>query len=99
MYRLEQSPEFKRWFVGLRDKTVKNRLLARLARVENGNFGDHKTVDGELQELRMTFGGGLRVYFTLQGDTVVLLLQGGNKSTQQRDIEKAKELLNNWRLI
>lgn len=93
MYHLEQTPEFKHWFAGLRDRTIKTRLLARFARLENGNFGDHKTIEGELCELRMTFGGGLRVYFTRRGDTVVLLLHGGNKASQSRDIEKAKQLM------
>lgn len=67
--------------------------MARLARVENGNFGDHKHIDGSLMELRMTFGGGIRIYYTIRGDTVVLLLQGGNKSSQTQDIEKAKKLI------
>lgn len=93
MYTLEQTPEFETWFNGLRDKTIKNRLLARLARVENGNFGDYKVLDSHLMELRMTFGGGLRVYYTQQGDKIILLLQGGDKSSQQRDIEKAKYLI------
>lgn len=93
MYTLEQTPEFETWFNGLRDKTIQNRLLARLARVENGNFGDYKVLDNRLMELRMTFGGGLRVYYTQRGEKIILLLQGGDKSSQQRDIEKAKYLI------
>lgn len=96
-YQLKQTPEFKRWFIDLRDTSIKNRLLARFSRVERGNFGDHKTLEGELKELRMTFGGGLRIYFTIKETTLVLLLQGGNKATQQKDIEKAKQLLELWR--
>ena len=96
-YQLKQTPEFKRWFLGLRDTSIKNRLLARFSRVEMGNFGDHKTLEGELKELRMTFGGGLRIYFTIKENTLVLLLQGGNKATQQKDIEKAKQLLELWK--
>ena len=92
MYVLEQTPEFETWFNNLRDNTIKNRLLARLARVENGNLGDYKAIDGTLMELRMTFGGGLRVYFTRRGEKIILLLQGGDKSSQQKDIEKAKEI-------
>lgn len=95
MYVLEQTPEFETWFDNLRDNTIKNRLLARLARVENGNLGDYKAIDGTLMELRMTFGGGLRVYFTRRGDKIILLLQGGDKSSQSRDIDKAKQLLAN----
>lgn len=96
-YHLKQTPEFKHWFADLRDTSIKNRLLARFARVEMGNFGDHKTIEGELKELRMTFGGGLRVYFTVKENTLVLLLQGGNKATQQKNIEKAKQLLKLWK--
>lgn len=95
MYTLEQLPEFENWFNGLRDQTIKNRLLARLSRVENGNFGDYKTIEGQLLELRMTFGGGLRVYFVIRGGRIILLLQGGDKSSQDRDIEKARHLLAN----
>ena len=95
MYTLEQLPEFEDWFNKLRDQTIKARLLARFARIENGNFGDYKTIEGQLMELRMTFGGGLRVYFTIRGEKIVLLLQGGDKSGQNRDIEKAKQLLAN----
>ncbi len=69
--------------------------MARLARAENGHFGDVKTVEGALQELRMTFGGGLRIYFTVRGQQIILLLHGGNKTSQQRDIDKAKHLLAN----
>ena len=93
MYTIEQLSEFEAWFDGLRVHSTKIRLLARLARVENGNFGDYKTVEGQLLELRMTFGGGMRVYFVIRNGRIVLLLQGGDKSTQQRDIEKAKQLL------
>ncbi len=93
MYTIEQSLEFKKWFDGLRDELIKLRLTARLIRAENGNFGDYKIVDGQLLELRMTFGGGIRIYFTIRNGKVILLLRGGDKSTQQRDITKAKRLL------
>ncbi len=96
LYTLQQTDEFEEWFHKLRDKTVKNRLLARLARAENGHLGDVKTVDGALQELRMTFGGSLWIYFTIRGSQIILLLQGGYKASQQRDIEKAKHLLANF---
>lgn len=96
-YQLKQTPEFKRWFTSLRDTSIKNRLLARFARVEAGNLGDHKTIEGELKELRMTFGGGVRVYFMIKENTLALLLQGENKATQQKDIEKAKQLLELWK--
>ena len=92
-YILENTLEYKKWFLQLKDKTCKNRLLLRLARIENGNFGDYKQLDENLFELRCTFGGGLRIYYTLRGERVVLLLTGGNKSRQSSDIEKAKRML------
>lgn len=67
--------------------------LARLARVENGNFGDYKQISPSLFELRVFFGSGLRIYYTIQHDRVVFLLAGGNKSSQEKDIEKATEIL------
>ena len=76
-------------------KPLRIGVVARLARAENGHFGDVKTVEGALQELRMTFGGGLRIYFTVRGQQIILLLHGGNKTSQQRDIDKAKYLLAN----
>jgi len=68
--------------------------LARLNRVENGNFGDFKKISTNLFELRFFFGSGLRIYYTIQDVRVVFLLVGGVKSTQDRDIEKAAALLN-----
>ncbi len=91
-YELQSTPAFNLWLSGL-DRTAKNLLLSRLARVENGNFGDHKMLTAQLFELRCFFGGGLRVYYTMRGKQIVLLLAGGNKTTQAKDIEKAKKLL------
>ena len=91
-YELQSTATFNAWLSGV-DRAIKNLLLARLARVENGNFGDHKLLAGNLFELRCFFGGGLRVYYTVRGKQVVLLLTGGNKTTQAKDIEKAKALL------
>jgi putative addiction module killer protein len=64
-----------------------------LARVENGHFGDTKTLAADLFELRCFFGGGIRMYYTLRNQRVVLLLAGGDKSSQDRDIAKAKAIL------
>lgn len=93
-YELISTGTFDKWIDGLKDRTIRNKVLSRLDRVSNGNFGDFKTIDGDLFELRFFFGAGLRIYFTIQGDCVVLLLTGGDKSTQRRDIEKARDLLN-----
>ena len=77
----------------LKDVSVKARVLARLSRIESGNFGDYKQVRTNLFELRFFFSSGLRVYYTIQGAQVVILLVGGDKSTQAKDIEKANDLL------
>jgi putative addiction module killer protein len=95
IYELRSTETFDKWLASFKDRSVKNRLLARLARVENGNFGDFKQVGGNLYELRFFFGGGLRVYYTVREGRVVLLLAAGDKSTQAKDIEKATEILHN----
>lgn len=93
IYELRSTETFDKWLASLKDRSVKNRLMARLGRVENGNFGDFKQVGGNLYELRFFFGGGLRVYYTVRDGRVVLLLAAGDKSTQAKDIEKAAEIL------
>ena len=91
-YELQSTQTFNHWLAKLKDRTVKSQLLSRLARVENGNFGDTKTLSTGLFELRCFFGGGIRVYYTIRNQRVVLLLVGGDKSSQGRDIEKAKAI-------
>jgi putative addiction module killer protein len=83
---------FDVWFLSLRDAGLKSAVDARLARVRAGNFGDHKSVGGGVFELRIDKGPGLRVYFGLRGLKVVVLLGGGDKKTQNRDIARAKAL-------
>jgi len=92
-YELRSTEQYDRWFTRLKDSAVKVRVLARLDRIENGNFGDYKRISSNLFELRFFFGSGLRIYYTIQDCRVVLLLSGGNKSTQTKDIEKATALL------
>ena len=71
---------------------TKIRILARLERIKNGNFGDHKSIDQDVSELRLDFGPGFRLYYSIRNQKIVLLLYGGDKSTQSRDIEKAKQI-------
>jgi putative addiction module killer protein len=73
------------------DKRIEARVLARLERICTGNFGDTKLVDTGVWELRMHFGPGYRIYFGLDGNTFVILLCGGDKSTQDSDIKRARE--------
>lgn len=91
-YELHSTQTFTDWLNGL-DKADKIRLLARLARVENGNFGDFKQLAPSLFELRCFFCGGIRAYYTIRDRRVVLLLAGGDKSSQTRDIAKASAIL------
>jgi len=80
---------FEEWILSL-DAVTAARIDRRLRRIENGNFGDCKALKGGINELRMAFGPGYRAYYGIDGKTVVLLLTGGDKSTQKSDIAKAK---------
>jgi len=92
-YRLRSTKQYDKWFSKLKESTVKIRVLARLNRVENGNFGDFKQISPNLFELRFFFGASLRIYYTIQDSKVVFLLAGGDKSSQEKDIAKVAELL------
>jgi len=92
-YKLRSTNQYDKWFSKLKESTVKTRILARLDRIENGNFGDFKQISPSLFELRFFFGAGLRIYYTIQNSKVILLLTGGNKASQEKDIENAAELL------
>src|SRR2546423_10434278 len=82
---------FERWLDDLNDKRAAARVLARLARIRQGNLGDCKPVGEGVSELRVDYGPGYRVYFGQQGLTLVVLLCGGDKKTQDRDIRLAKQ--------
>jgi putative addiction module killer protein len=83
---------FDEWFDSIHDKRMQAAVDARLARVRAGNFGDCKSVGGGVFELRISFGPGLRVYYGLHGQEIVVLLGGGDKRSQQRDIRRAQQL-------
>ncbi len=82
---------YRKWFNGLRNTKTKARIESRLTRVELGHFGDYKSVGNGVFELRFMFGSGYRLYFGLDGESVVLLLLGGDKNSQPSDIKKAQE--------
>ena len=92
MIEVRKTDIFAKWFVSLRDRKAKARIQARIDRVEMGNFGDVSPVGEGVSELRIFYGPGYRVYFVKQNAVVVILLSGGDKSTQQSDIAKAKEI-------
>ena len=97
IYELRTTSQYDKWFAELKDSTLKIKILARLNRVENGNFGDSKQIGTDLFELRFFFGAGLRIYYTVREHKVVLLLSGGDKSSQAKDIKKAAELLEEFK--
>ncbi len=92
-YRIETTQIYDRWFSKIKDASLKIKVLARLARIENGNFGDHKQLASNLYELRFVFGKGIRIYYTKKQRVIIILLVGGDKSTQSKDIKKATNLL------
>jgi len=92
MIEVRQTDEYAKWFAGLRDMRAKARVTVRVRRLSLGNAGDVKAVGSGVSELRIDVGKGYRVYFVNRGECLVILLAGGDKSTQQRDIEKAKQL-------
>jgi len=92
VFLLSQTPEFVAWLDGLADRRAQLRIAARLRQVETGNLGDWQPVQGVVSELRVHFGPGYRLYFTRRGAVVVVLLNGGDKSTQRRDIRRALQL-------
>ena len=92
MYQVRQTAIFAKWFSGLADGRVRDRIAARIARIEVGNFGDFRSVGGGVRELRVDTGPGYRLYFVVRGRTLVILLCGGDKGSQPRDIGKAREM-------
>ena len=92
MYTIKETKVFSKWLLKLKDARGKVSVLRRIKRVKEGNFGDHKSVGTNLSELRITTGAGYRVYYTKRSSEIIILLIGGDKSSQSKDIEKAKEL-------
>ena len=90
---VQKTDEFNKWLGKLRDVKARALIDLRIRRImTTGNLGDHKTLKDGICELRITSGPGYRIYFAKRGDVIVLLLNAGDKSSQQRDIEKAKKL-------
>jgi putative addiction module killer protein len=83
---------FEEWYFSLKDKKVKARILARIDRLRDGNFGDWKSLREGVFELRITLGAGYRIYFARVENRIVVLLDGGDKRNQQKDIDKAIKL-------
>jgi putative addiction module killer protein len=88
---------FVDWLAGLADRQARARIEARLARVVVGNLGDVETAGEGVMELRIDWGPGYRIYFCRMGQAVILLLCGGDKRTQQKDIDRAKDYLQDYK--
>ncbi len=92
MLEVRQTATYAEWFSGLRDRTARTRIDIRIRRLSLGNAGDVKPVGEGISELRIDHGPGYRVYFIQKGNVYVVLLAGGDKATQDRDIREAKAL-------
>jgi putative addiction module killer protein len=93
MFTIKRLPEFDDWLIGLKDGLTRKRLQVRLRKAQLGNLGDIKAVGDGVFEMREFFGPGWRMYYILHGDVLVIMLGGGDKSSQERDIETAKKLV------
>ena len=91
-YEIIKSAAFLNWLEGLRDRNAQARIAIRIDRIEEGNFGDHRSVGNGVSEIRVNVGQGYRIYYTIRNRTVVILLCGGDKSSQRRDIRRAQRM-------
>ena len=92
MFEIRQTEMFAKWLGGLADARAKDKIAQRIVRLQSGLFGDVKPVGKGISELRIEYGPGYRVYFVQRGEVLIILLCGGDKRTQPRDINKAKSL-------
>ena len=90
---VEQTTEFRAWHEGLNDERAQRRINSRIGRVREGLLGDVRSLGAGLSELKIDYGPGYRLYFTVRDGRLLLLLCGGDKSSQQRDIERAKAMI------
>jgi putative addiction module killer protein len=96
VFEVQQSSVYSAWLRSLRDRAAKLRILVWIDRLQLGHLGDAKSVGEGIYELRMAFGPGYRIYFSRRGERVILLLCGGDKDRQQRDIARAKQINADW---
>jgi putative addiction module killer protein len=91
-FEVKFTVEFSEWLDSLSDAVAREAIVKRMTRIELGNFGDHASVGSGVSELRIHYGAGFRAYYTIRGRTVVFMLAGGTKRTQERDIVRAQDL-------
>ncbi len=99
MIKILRSPEFIKWHSKIRDTAAQAKIQVRLDRMEDGNLGDVKPVGEGVSEARIHYGAGYRLYFIQQSNAVLIMLGGGDKSSQERDIKKAKKMAQQWKVI
>ncbi len=100
MYKIEKTDDFDKWLRKLKDLRAKAKILFRIQKIENDeHFGDCEPVGNGILELKIDYAKGYRLYFKESDGKIIILLIGGDKSTQQRDIEKAKEILKRNKLV
>ena len=92
MIEIRQTETYRKWFDTLKDRNARMRIDIRIRRISLGNFGDVKPVGEGVSESKIDYGPGYRIYFVQKKNTIIILLSGGDKSTQSRDIQKAHEL-------
>lgn len=95
MLEIRETAAYAAWFAALRDRSARARIDIRIRRLSLGNSGDIRPVGDGVSELRIHYGPGYRIYLTKQGDALVILLAGGDKSSQKQDIRLAKDLVRN----
>lgn len=94
-FKIKKTKKFDTWLKQLKDRKAVFNILQRIDRASLGNFGDHELVGSGVYEMRVHTGPGYRVYYTIRKNKIIFLLHGGNKSTQKKDINKAKTLAKN----
>ena len=95
MYDIRTMADFDKWLRKLKDRQAVKAIVLRLTRAEAGNLGDIESVGGQVSEMRVFVGAGYRLYFTIQGQTIIFMLCGVDKSTQQSDIKTAQAMIAN----
>ena len=95
MIELRRTAEYDRWLRALRDIQARARINARIRRLQDGNPGQHRVLTGGVVEMKIDYGPGYRVYYAKHADKLIILLCGGDKATQQKDIERALMLATN----
>ena len=97
MIVFKQTETFRKWRLRIRDQRIRALIASRLDRLAFGNAGDVRPVGQAISELRIDYGPGYRIYYIKRGETIIVLLCGGDKSTQAKDIKSAKRLAAEWR--